>query len=81
VCTALQAVDSDKDIAEYVTKASTGTDRPGTSRYISFIFICNRGPIYRSKITKNLTKNVRLIVRYEHFTTKVLFTKKLTTKI
>ena len=31
VCTSLKAVDSNKDIAEFVSKASTGTERPGSS--------------------------------------------------
>jgi len=31
VCASLQAVDANKDITEYVTKAATGSERPGLS--------------------------------------------------
>ena len=35
VCASLQAVDADKDIAEYVSRAATGTDRPGPLQLVA----------------------------------------------
>jgi len=41
VCTSLQTVDANKDMTEYVTRAATGTEKPGTCSQFSSVQLEN----------------------------------------